>query len=189
MKQYFWISGWLWENWGGVRGWGNEAASCPCSWSLVGATGKGRGLSATVSVERGRERERERNKWMRGGFLPASVCLPTSFPVQTSLLLPLGRNYSWGVFCMCVCVCVLSISHPAHCLHPLSSRQSAVILPRRTRQELRQEQADLEECWRRGKNQEAKRKEGRGAGGTAINKKGLLPSIFYAASYTIIFVM
>lgn len=78
---------------------------------------------------------------MNTGVLPASVCLPTSFP-------PRHRScYLWIEITaeLCLYACTWTFSHPTHCLHPLSSRQSAVILLRRTRQKLRQEQADMEE--------------------------------------------
>lgn len=56
----------------------------------------------------------------------------------------LNRNNSR---CVCMCVCMfLNISHLAHSFHPLSTRQSAVILLRRTKQNLRKEQVDMEEC-------------------------------------------
>lgn len=129
VKQYFWISGWLWENWGGVRGRGNEAASCPCSWSLVGATGKGRGVSATVSVERGRvwERERERQQRgineRRGGFSQHRyACLP-HFQARHRCCY-LWVEITAEVCSVGVCVCVFKYQSP--CALPSSSQLTAV---------------------------------------------------------------
>lgn len=56
----------------------------------------------------------------------------------------LKRNNSRGVF-VCVCAFFLNISHLAHCLHPLSTRQSAVILLQRTSQNPRKDQVDVGE--------------------------------------------
>ena len=158
----------------GWEGGGKEAASCPCSWSLVGATGKGRGFSATVSVEREAEWEREREKREkneRGGAFSQHryACLP-HFQSRHRCY------YLWVEITAEVCSVSVCFKYQSPCALPSSSQLTAVCCDLTAKDQTGAEtrasglgRVLKERQEPRGKKK--RRKTSRRTEGTAINKK------------------
>lgn len=159
---------------------GKEAASCPCDGSLVGAR-EGEGpQSHCFCREWGREKEGERQQRRiheQGGFSQHRyACLPHFYSKHSCC----SSGLKYQLRCVWICV-FLNIIHPAHCLHPLSSRQPAVILLRRTRQKLSKRTWKSGETGRRrGKKQGQRRrnwKEKQEDRTKTTNKRLMSPSL------------